>query len=626
MFLGFQGLRIFAQRLPVGAVPGVGRALGRVAYGLLPGQRRLAMDHLGLAFGESLTRAQRARIVRGVFRNLGQTAIEWMRLPTLSADELQQLVTCEGLESLRGALAEGHGAILVTAHFGNWEIILHALTSLGFTGAVLARRLRYPEYEPFLLSSRGAKGVATLTRGSLKEVARYLRSNQVVGILPDQDMDSLEGIFIQFFGQPAYTPVGPAALSLMTGAPIVPCVTIREGTRFRLVVERPLRAPEGVDRAHALTALTQAWSDVIESYIRRYPDHWVWMHRRWKTKPAISNQQSPPQNMAGPPSLVAEAVSQEPIFRGLALLLTAYCLLLSAGGCGKPGPKPGAVAPPPQSETDQTMSEFTLTGYNQDGATQWVMNGRGATLDGDVVTIIRPDAVGYEPGRTAHLTASVANMQQNTRHVRLEHDVTIHTSDGLWLTSPVLHWIPDQDQIATDQPVRIETDHMLLRGRGASGLTQLKRAKVFEDIEVVLNPSDEKVASDTPQHVTITCDGPLTFDYEHHVATFEKNVHVKDPSGDLYSDLLIAYLDETTHTIRYADAVGRVRIQQDQNTALSERAVYEPAIGKITLVGRPSLLIYPDSNTPQPTRLSFGGLIGTPSSPDAAVQPAAAGD
>ncbi len=651
MFLGFQGLRIFAQRLPVGAVPSVGRALGRVAYGLLPGQRRLAMDHLAVAFGERLTRTQRARIVRGVFRNLGQTAIEWMRLPTLSADELKRFVTCEGLESLRGVLAEGHGAILVTAHFGNWEIILHALTSFGFTGAVLARRLRYPEYEPFLLSSRGAKGVATLTRGSLKEVARYLRSNQVVGILPDQDMDSLDGIFIQFFGQPAYTPVGPAALSLMTGAPIVPCVTIREGTRFRLVVERPLRAPEGLDRAHALTALTQAWSDVIESYIRRYPDHWVWMHRRWKTKPAISSQQSVVSQEPTKPAISNQqsAVSQEPIFRGLALLLTAYCLLLSAGGCGKPGPKPGAVVPPPQSETDQTMSEFTLTGYNQEGATRWVMNGRGATLDGDVVTIIRPDAIGYEPGRTAYLTASVANMQQNTRHVRLEHDVTIHTSDGLWFTSPVLHWIPDQDQIATDQPVRIETDHMLLRGRGANGLTQLKRAKVFEDIEVVLNPNDQKAASNgspgpagaravagpaspptragAGQQVTITCDGPLTFDYEHHVATFEKNVHVKDPSGDLYSDTLIAYLDETTHTIRYADAVGRVHIQQDHNTALSERAVYEPAIGKITLVGRPSLLIYRDSNTPQPTRLVFGGLIGTPSSPTStAVQPTAAGD
>jgi LPS export ABC transporter protein LptC len=261
------------------------------------------------------------------------------------------------------------------------------------------------------------------------------------------------------------------------------------------------------------------------------------------------------------------------------------------------------------------MSEFTLTGYNQDGATRWTLNGRGATLDGNVVTIIRPDAVGYEPGRTAFLTASVANMQQNTRHIRMEHDVTIHTSDGIWLTAPVLHWIPDRDEIATDQPVRIETDHMLLRGRGATGLTQLKRAKVLEDIELVLNPSEEQPASgaEGPQQVFITCDGPLTFDYEHHVATFETNVHVTDPSGELYSDTLIAYLDEA-HTIRYADALGHVRITQrgGQHTAMSERAVYEPAISKITLVGRPSLLLYPDDTSPHPARLSFGGLVGAP--------------
>jgi lipopolysaccharide export system protein LptA len=115
--------------------------------------------------------------------------------------------------------------------------------------------------------------------------------------------------------------------------------------------------------------------------------------------------------------------------------------------------------------------------------------------------------------------------------------------------------------------------------------------------------------------VTITCDGPLSFDYENHVATFEHNVHVQDPKGDIYSDTLIAYLDETTHTIRYAEAIGRVRIHQDQNTALSERAIYEPAIGKITLVGKPSLLVYPSGGS-QGAQLSFGGLAAASSTPD----------
>ena len=106
--------------------------------------------------------------------------------------------------------------------------------------------------------------------------------------------------------------------------------------------------------------------------------------------------------------------------------------------------------------------------------------------------------------------------------------------------------------------------------------------------------------------MTITCDGPLSFDYEHNTATFEHNVHVRDPNGDLYSDTLVAYLDAATHTIRYAEASGRVRIHQSQNTALSERAVYEPAKGKITLVGKPSLLVYPSSQDGKTPQLSFG--------------------
>jgi len=171
--------------------------------------------------------------------------------------------------------------------------------------------------------------------------------------------------------------------------------------------------------------------------------------------------------------------------------------------------------------------------------------------------------------------------------------VTVHTSDGLWLTAPILHWIPDSNEVATDTPVRIETDHMLLRGRGLRGLTQLKEATVLEDIELVLNPSDEELPGERTQ-VIITCDGPLSLDYENNIATFEQNVHVKDPRGDLYSDRLIAYLSETSHTIRYAEAIGSVRMEQDDNEALSERAVYEPAIGKVTLVGKPSLLIYPE--------------------------------
>jgi len=590
MYLGFQGLRGAARWLPVGVAQLLGRGAGLAAYSLLGAQRRLALRHLEGAFGPALSPTQRRRVARGVFRNLGQSLLEWLALSWGSSEQLQRLISADGVEHLRSALAKGNGVIAVTAHFGNWELIPLYLTSLGFEGGVLARRLRYPEYESFLVAMRKARGVRTLARGSLRDVAALLRANQVVGMLPDQDVDSLEGIFVDFFGKAAYTPIGPAALSVMTGAPIIPCFLIRKGSRFRLVIEPPLTAPRGVDRSQAMAELTRAWSRVVESYIRRYPDHWVWMHRRWKTQPSTRDLVSFRQTVAAKWDLVP----------GLLLVACVVSLVAALGGCGKPA-KPAATAERPPAEADQHMSAFTLTGYEPDGSKRWVLHGQGASAEGGIMTILRPDAVGYDPERTTYLTATAAQVNQADHRVRLEHDVTIHTSDGMWLATPLLHWLPDQNEVATDSPVRIETDHMLIRGYGLVGHSQLKRATIGRDIELVLNPSDHEAqpadglpGENARRQVIITCDGPLAFDYVQDIATFEQNVHVQDPNGDLYSDRLIAYLDRKTHTIRYAEAIGRVRIHQQQNTALSERAVYEPAVGKITLVGRPSLLLYPD--------------------------------
>ena len=592
------------QALPLPVVRSLGRAIGFLAWLGLRDQRRLAMRHLEQALGSSLRASQRRAITRRLFMNLGQTAMEWMVLPRLSLQTINSLIRAEGLEHLRAALAQGNGAIVITPHLSNWELIPLYLRSLGFEGGVLARRLRYPEYESFLIQLRGAHGIPTMARGSLKDVATLLRKNQIVGLLPDHDIDSLEGIFVPFFGRPAYTVIGPAALSVMTGAPLVPCFLIRDGGRFRLLIEQPLRAQAATNRAEAMAGLTRTWSAIFETYIRRHPDQWVWMHRRWKTQPSFA---------ASPARSVAPAASQP----GFALGLTACCLWFSAllGGCSGDahpttiGAKSLPVAETPvDPSTTQQMSTFMLTGYRQNGSKEWELQGQGASANGQIVTIHRPSGVGYDPQRTAYLSASLAQVNQTTRHIRLEHDVAIHTSDGLWFFAPLLHWAPDRNEASTDTPVKLETDHMLLWGRGMTGLTQLKRATLLTDIELILNPSDRELGAPA-QHVRITCDGPLTFDYERNVATFEQNVHVEDPTGDLYSDTLVAYIDQATHTIRYAEATGRVRIVQSQNTAYSDRAMYEPRIGKITLAGKPSLLVYPSGQTAGPA-VSFGGLTG----------------
>jgi len=273
-----------------------------------------------------------------------------------------------------------------------------------------------------------------------------------------------------------------------------------------------------------------------------------------------------------------------------------------------------------QSPVTQEMNGFAMSGYRPDGTKRWDLTGTGARIEGPIVTISRPDGIGYnvsrpddaqpaageEAGpRTAYLTASLAQIEQQTRRIRLEHDVTVHTSDGVWLSSPLLYWLPDREEVVTDQPVRIETDQMLLRGREAVAQVQLKEATLQRDVELVLHP-DRSASSasvwpsgkpaqssargadgSSRDHVIITCDGPLHFDYQRYIATFHDNVHIQDREGELYSDTLVAYLNRTTRGIRYAEAIGHVQVEQDGRVARSQKAVYEPGRGLITLLGEP---------------------------------------
>ena len=306
-------------------------------------------------------------------------------------------------------------------------------------------------------------------------------------------------------------------------------------------------------------------------------------------------------------------------------------LVMAAAGCGSSNKEPrraaGTDAAPKsaprhektarsatKSDSDdvaQTMDRFTMEGFAPDGSKRWDLVGTEAAIDGDMVTIQRPSGVGHDPERTAYLDASVAQVNQANRRIRLEHDVTLHTTDGVWLLSPSMYWLPDQNQVLTEAPVRIETDHMLIRGRGAVADTQLKRAKVVRDVEVVLIPTDHETVEDI-RHVKITCEGPLTFDYEKNIATFEKDVHIEDPQGDLYSDKLVAYLNRETRTISYAEATGAVRIVQGKQTIRGGRAVYEPATGKLTLLDAPSLSISLDDT--QQSALPMGGGRRDPAS------------
>jgi KDO2-lipid IV(A) lauroyltransferase len=198
-------------------------------------------------------------------------------------DRMLEIVEFEGEERVVAAHAEGRGVLLFTGHFGFWEInaLVHALMIRPI--AVLARPLDNPLLHNLLESVRTATGNSVIyRRGAIRRVLRALAENQAVAVLIDQHMQSADAIYVDFFNRPAATTSALAALALRTGAPVVPVFALPQPRgRFRMVYEHPVDPPRE-DDPQAIREFTQRCTDVLEMYVRRYPELWLWMHRRWR--------------------------------------------------------------------------------------------------------------------------------------------------------------------------------------------------------------------------------------------------------------------------------------------------------------------------------------------------------
>ena len=212
--------------------------------------------------------------------------MEFMQLPRMSPETLHQLVTFEGKEHIDKALAQGKGAIILTAHFGNWELLGARILAHGYTIRGITRELRSKRLDAIVSSYREKVGWQGIDRDrAVREVLRCLNRNELIAILADVDTRT-RGIFVDFFGRPAYTPYSPVAFALKTGAAILPTFIIRQpDDSHRAIVEAPLPLQQSGNKEEDLLVNTQRFTKVIESYIRRYPEQWIWMHERWKTQP-----------------------------------------------------------------------------------------------------------------------------------------------------------------------------------------------------------------------------------------------------------------------------------------------------------------------------------------------------
>lgn len=263
----------------------IGRIFGRIAYWVLIRYRKIAIGNLKIAFGREKTRFEIERIARGVFENLSANAVELVNFPKINRTNIDKFVEIKNIDIINRALKDGKGAILLTGHFGNWELLALTIRLKGYHGAVIGRRIYFDKYDKYLNHLRQIHDVNIIYRDeSPKKILRVLRDNGIIGMLADQDVDSVNGVFVNFFGRPTYTPIGPAALAKASGSSLIPAFIIRENGRHTLVIEKPIGLMETGDDETDLIENTQRWSNVAESYIRRYPEQWVWIHRRWKTK------------------------------------------------------------------------------------------------------------------------------------------------------------------------------------------------------------------------------------------------------------------------------------------------------------------------------------------------------
>jgi len=271
-----------ARRLPWRVVSAAGECLGLAFYALGAGRRLVALDNLAHAFPERPDR-ERARIARRVFRHFGRMLLELLKYGGLSPGEILARVEVEGVENGRQAYAAGRGVFFLTAHFGSWEVdgLVHALVLAPI--GVMARRLDNPRLDTMLERIRQATGNWVIYRnGGIRRALRALESGQGVAILIDQHVVGADATTVDFFGRPAATTTALAALALRTGAPVVPVFSIPTSPgRYRIVYERPVERP-AADSADPIREFTARCTGALEAYVRRYPELWLWMHRRWR--------------------------------------------------------------------------------------------------------------------------------------------------------------------------------------------------------------------------------------------------------------------------------------------------------------------------------------------------------
>lgn len=273
----------FARLLPYPIAVAAGGMLGRLFYHLLPRERKRALAHLAFAFPERES-SWIKRTARKTFVHLGKALMETI---AITPSRMTAIVSIQGFENIQTALDRRKGIVYFTGHIGNWELMAGAVARY-FPVSVVAAPIEPEPVNETIIRLRSRMGVKTILRnrpGAAKELIRIFRENRILGILIDQDTD-VEGAFVDFMGRPAWTPTAAAQMAIKFGAPVLfGYIQRTDDDRHRITIEGPLDLTRSGNDEEDIRTNTAMFTKKIEEIIRRTPEQWVWMHRRWRRQP-----------------------------------------------------------------------------------------------------------------------------------------------------------------------------------------------------------------------------------------------------------------------------------------------------------------------------------------------------
>jgi KDO2-lipid IV(A) lauroyltransferase len=271
----------------------------RLFYYLSPRQRFITIHNLRCAFPEKSV-DEIIATAKGVYRTLGTVAADFFDIPSLTKENIGDLVEVEGLGYLEKALEKNRGVLLFGAHFGNWELSVIVISLLLKPVVVIYRPLDSSILNDLVALVRSSTGNTPLPKErAARQMLRSLKRNEILGILMDQNVAWYEGVFVDFFGRPACTTNGLALLALHTEAPVIPGYIVRlENGKYRLVLKEEMQLIRTGNEDADILINTQNVTKVIEDTVREYPDQWLWIHQRWKTKPWQAAKRQVAEGMA----------------------------------------------------------------------------------------------------------------------------------------------------------------------------------------------------------------------------------------------------------------------------------------------------------------------------------------